>query len=225
MRVLLVEDEPSLVRVISSGLEAEGIDVEIERDGPSGLWRATEASHDVIVLDIMLPGMNGFQVCAEIRSRGIWTPVLMLTAKSGEYDEAEALDTGADDYLRKPFSFVVLLARLRSLARRQLPKRPSVIEVGSLRVDPAKQEVDIAGRDVNLTRREFGVLEMLLRADGQPVSTRRLLDHVWGFDAEVDSNVVQVNVATLRRKLDSERGAPRIETIRGVGYVVRRDAT
>ena len=218
MRVLLVEDEERLARIVSDGLNDEGIDVEIEHDGESGLWRAVEGSYDVIILDIMLPKKNGYQVCAELRVAEIWTPVLMLTAKDGEYDEAEALDTGADDFLRKPFSFVVLLARLRALARRGAPARPAILQTGSLTLDPAAASVQRDGVAIDLTRREFAVLEMLLRANGDAVRRQDIIDRVWGFDDEPASNVVEVYIRYLRKKIDNPFESPMIETVRGVGY-------
>ena len=218
MRVLLVEDEERLARIVSDGLNDEGIDVEIEHDGESGLWRAVEGSYDVIILDIMLPKKNGYQVCAELRAAEIWTPVLMLTAKDGEYDEAEALDTGADDFLRKPFSFVVLLARLRALARRGAPARPAILQTGSLTLDPAAASVQRDGVAIDLTRREFAVLEMLLRANGDAVRRQDIIDRVWGFDDEPASNVVEVYIRYLRKKIDNPFESPMIETVRGVGY-------
>ncbi len=218
MRVLLVEDEERLGAMVSDGLSDQGISVDVERDGASGLWRAREGSYDVIVLDIMLPQMNGYQVCRALRDADVWTPVLMLTAKLGEFDEAEALDTGADDFLRKPFSFVVLLARLRALARRGAPSRPTVLTHGPLRLDPAAVEVSRNGEVIALTPREYAIFEMLMRAGGDPVPSRRILDHVWGFDADPASNVVQVNIRYLRRKIDDPYDLPVIETVRGVGY-------
>lgn len=223
MRVLLVEDEERLARVISNGLNDEGIDVEIEHDGDAGLWRAIEGSYDVIILDIMLPGRNGYEVCRDLRQAEVWTPVLMLTAKDGEYDEAEALDTGADDFLRKPFSFVVLLARLRALARRGAPPRPAVLQVGTLSLDPAAATVERAGTPIDLTRREFAVLEMLLRADGDAVRRQDIIDRVWGFDDEPASNVVEVYIRYLRKKIDAPFPTPLIETVRGVGYRLASD--
>lgn len=223
MRVLLVEDEERLARIVSDGLSDEGIDVEIEHDGESGLWRAIEGSYDVIILDIMLPKKNGFQVCAELRAAEVWTPVLMLTAKDGEYDEAEALDTGADDFLRKPFSFVVLLARLRALARRGAPARPAILQVGSLTLDPAAAAVDRNGVSIELTRREFAVLEMLLRAGGDAVRRKDIINRVWGFDDEPASNVVEVYIRYLRKKIDDPFDSPMIETVRGVGYRLTSD--
>lgn len=218
MRVLLVEDEVRLAEIIADRLDDEGIDVDVEHDGPAGLWRAQEASYDAIVLDIMLPGLNGYEVCRQLRAAMVWTPVLMLTAKDGEFDEAEALDIGADDFLRKPFSFVVLLARLRALVRRGAPSRPVVLEHGPLLLDQSSAEVHRGGERIALTRREFAILELLFRANGDAVSSDHILNHVWGFDAETVSNVVQVNIRYLRRKIDDPFDEPLIETVRGVGY-------
>ena len=213
-----MEDEERLAAIVRQGLGEHGIDVDIEHDGPAGLWRGQEGSYDVIILDIMLPGMNGYEVCRNLRRAKVWTPVLMLTAKDGEHDEAEALDTGADDFLHKPFSFVVLLARLRALVRRGAPKRPTVLECGPLTLDPLRSEVTRDGDRIELTRREYAILEMLFRADGDPVPAEKILDHVWGFDADLSSNVVQVNIRYLRRKLDDPYNSPVIGTLRGVGY-------
>jgi len=224
MRVLLVEDEQRLARIVSDGLGDEGIDVEVEHDGESGLWRAAEGSYDVIILDIMLPKKNGFQICKELREAEVWTPVLMLTAKEGDYDEAEALDTGADDFLRKPFSFVVLLARLRALARRGAPARPAVLRVGTLALDPAAATVQRRDTMIDLTRREFAVLEMLLRAQGDAVRRQDIIDRVWGFDDEPASNVVEVYIRYLRKKVDDPFDTTTIETVRGVGYRLIADA-
>lgn len=225
MRILLVEDEERLAAVIRDSLRDEGIEVDVEHDGTSGLWRATEGSYDAIILDIMLPGLNGYLVCRRLREAEIWTPVLMLTAKDGDLDEAEALDTGADDFLRKPFSLAVLLARLRALVRRGAPARPVVMTCGSLKLDPASSEVTRHGDRIELTPREYAVLEMLMRADGLPVSSREILDRVWGLDADTVSNVVQVNVRYLRRKVDDPYDIPLIHTIRGVGYRLVLDTT
>ena len=173
MRVLVVEDEVDLADAITDGLRAEGFDVDAVHDGIDGLWRAREGSYDAIVLDILLPGMNGYRVCKTLRDEGVWTPILILTAKDGEYDEAEALDTGADDFLSKPFSFVVLLARLRALFRRGAPPRPAVLEVGPLRLDPATRKVATGDTEVTLTAREFALLEYLMRRDGNVASKTR----------------------------------------------------
>ena len=217
MRVLLVEDEIPLAQIVAESLAEANIDVDLEHDGPSGLWRATEGSYDVIVLDIMLPGMNGYELCRRLRETDVWTPILMLTAKNGEHDEAEALNTGADDYLRKPFSFVVLTARLHALARREVRPRPVSLTVGPLTVDPATATATRDGVNIALTRRELAVLEMLIRSAETPLPTSRILDHVWGFDTP-ESNVVQVTIRALRRKIDEPFDEPLIETVRNAGY-------
>jgi DNA-binding response OmpR family regulator len=222
VRVLLVEDEERLAAVVQAGLSDQGVDVDVEHDGRAGLWRATEGSYDAIILDIMLPALNGSEVCRELRAAEIWTPVLMLTAKDGEFDEAEALDIGADDFLRKPFSFVVLTARLRALVRRGAPARPAVLQCGDLALDPATSVVSRrhVGRPVpiQLTRREYAVLEMLMRADGNAVARQEILDRVWGMDDEPASNVVEVYIRYLRQKIDEPFDTPMITTVRGVGY-------
>ena len=218
MRVLVVEDEVALAEAIRDGLEAEGFDVDAVHDGLDGLWRAREGSYDAIVLDILLPGMNGYKVCRTLREEEVWTPILMLTAKDGEYDEAEALDTGADDFLSKPFSFVVLLARLRALFRRGAPPRPAVLELGPLRLDPATRSAAHGDVEVALTAREFSLLEYLMRRDGNISSKPEILDHVWGMDFAGDPNVVEVYIGYLRRKLDETFGTKLIHTVRGSGY-------
>ena len=220
MRILIVEDEERLAASIARGLRGEGFEVDVVHDGADGLWRATETSYAAIVLDILLPGMNGYKVCGELRRAGVWTPVLMLTAKDGEYDEAEALDTGADDYLRKPFAFVVLIARLRALIRRGASPRPAVLAAGDIRFDPADRSCSRGGAPVGLTPREASLLEYLLRHAGQAVSKFELLDAVWGFDFEGDPNVVEVYVGYLRRKL----GRDAVATVRGLGYRMAVDA-
>src|SRR6266498_3299235 len=204
MRILLVEDELAFARAVRRGLEAEGFVVELAADGREGLRMANERPYDAVVLDIMLPGMNGYRVCAAMREAGTWTPVLMLTAKDGELDEAEALDTGADDFLSKPFSFVVLVARLRALLRRGGRERPAVLAAGDLRLDPAA--------------REFALLELLIRRRGEVLTRREILDEVWDFGFDSDSNIVEVYVGYLRRKVDLPFGRRAIETVRGVGY-------
>jgi DNA-binding response OmpR family regulator len=224
MRVLVVEDEVHLADAITDGLRAEGFDVDAVHDGIDGLWRAREGSYDAIVLDILLPGMNGYRVCKTLREEGVWTPVLILTAKDGEYDEAEALDTGADDFLSKPFSFVVLLARLRALFRRGAPPRPAVLEFGPLRLDPATRKVANGDTEVTLTAREFALLEYLMRRDGSVASKSEILDHVWGMDFAGDPNVVEVYIGYLRRKLDQPDSEQLIKTVRGAGYLLSVDA-
>jgi two-component system OmpR family response regulator len=218
MRILLVEDERSFARALCRGLEAEGFVVELAEDGLKGLELATERSYDVVVLDIMLPGLNGYRVAAALRERDRWTPMLMLTAKDGELDEAEALDTGADDFLSKPFSFVVLVARLRALARRGGGPRPAVLEAGDLRLDPAGHRVWRGGAEIQLTAREFALLELLMRHAGEVLTRREILDGVWDFAFDSDSNIVEVYVGYLRRKIDLPFDRRAIETVRGIGY-------
>lgn len=218
MRVLLVEDEVGLASALARGLEAEGFGVDVTHDGLDGLHRARESAYAAIVLDIMLPGMNGYQVCRTLRDEGVWTPILMLTAKSGEYDEAEALDTGADDFLSKPFSFLVLVARLRAVARRGAVPRPTVLAVGDLRLDPATRECSRGGTAVDLTAREFTLLEHLMRTPEEIVTKRALLEGVWGHEGDTDPNVVEVYVGYLRRKIDAPFGRRTLVTVRGAGY-------
>jgi DNA-binding response OmpR family regulator len=218
-----VEDEKRLAGGLKKGLEAEGFATDVALNGPDGLWMAREHPYDAIVLDIMLPGLNGFKVCGELRGEGIWTPILMLTAKEGDLDEAEALDTGADDYLTKPFSFVVLMARLRSLMRRGARERPAVLTLGDLRFDPGARRVSRGDREVALTPREMALLEFLMRRKGDVVSKREILDHVWDYDFEGDANIVEVYVRHLRNKLDRPFGRNDIETVRGAGYRLAGD--
>jgi DNA-binding response OmpR family regulator len=223
VRVLVVEDEKRLAAGLKRGLEAEGFATDVALDGTDGLWMARENPYDVIVLDIMLPGINGFKVCATLRDEGNWTPILMLTAKDGELDEAEALDTGADDYLTKPFSYVVLVARLRALMRRGARERPAVLEAGDLRFDPGARRATRGETHVELTAREMALLEFLLRHKGEVVSKREILDHVWDYDFEGDPNIVEVYVRHLRNKLDRPFGRAAIETLRGAGYRLAAD--
>ena len=224
MGVLLVEDEVQLAEVICDGLAEHGVTADVEHEGAAGLWRAREGSYDVIVLDIMLPGMNGFQICRALRQEEDWTPILMLTAKDGEWDEAESLDTGADDFLSKPFSFVVLLARLHALARRAAVARPVVLRAGDLVFDVAASSVRRGTTEIGLSRREMDVLKVLMRSAGAPVAKREIFDRVWGFDAEVDSNVVEVYIRYLRRKIDEPFGIRTIVSQRGVGYRIVGEA-
>jgi DNA-binding response OmpR family regulator len=218
MRVLVVEDEKKVASAVRRGLEAEGFAVDIALNGPDGVWLASENEYDVIVLDIMLPGLNGYKVCGQLREARNWTPILMLTAKNGEYDQAEALDTGADDYLTKPFSFVVLLARLRALLRRTGRATPVVYEAGDLKLDPARHRCERRGVDVALTAREFAVLEFMLRHCGEVVTKSEILNNVWDFAFEGDPNIVEVYIRHLRKKLDEPFGLQLIQTIRGAGY-------
>ncbi len=217
-KVLLVEDEAALADGVARGLKAEGFEVEIAYDGITGLERARQDDIDVVVLDIMLPGLNGYRVCRALREEGVGTPILMLTAKSGEYDEAEALDTGADDFLSKPFSFVVLVARIRALLRRSADGRAQPLVIGDLVLDPLARTCRRGDTDVPLTTREYELLEALMRKPGQVVAKQDLLEHVWGEGFEGDPNVVEVYVGYLRRKIDRPFDRNDIETVRGVGY-------
>ena len=223
MRILVVEDEVVLADGIRRGLEAEGFAVDVVHDGTDGLWRAQEHAYDAIVLDLMLPGLNGYRVCAALREAGDWTPVLMLTAKDGALDEAEGLDTGADDYLTKPFAHVVLVARLRALIRRGRPPRPTILAAGDLTLDPASRRVRRGDEEVALTARETSLLELLLQRVGEVVSKREILDHVWDDDFEGDPNIVEVYIRHLRNKLDRPFGRAAIETVRGSGYRLAMD--
>ena len=218
MRILVVEDETRLADGLRRGLEAEGFAVDIAATGTDGLWLARENQYSAILLDIMLPGMSGYRVCEVLRAEQNWTPIIMLTAKDGEWDQVEALDTGADDYLTKPFSFAVLLARLRAVVRRGAAERPSVLEAGDIRVDPATRSVSRGEVAIELTSREFAVLEYLMRRRGEVVSKREVIENVWDFDFEGDPNIVEVYVRHLRNKLDRPFGRAAIETLRGSGY-------
>lgn len=218
MKVLLVEDERRLADVVKEGLVAEGFVVDVVSDGVTGLWAATENAYDVIVLDIMLPGQNGYDVLKHLRERKVWTPVLMLTAKDGEYDQTDAFDLGADDYLTKPFNFMILVARLRALVRRGAPARPVVLSVGSLVLDPARRAVVRRDTPVALTAREYGLLLYLMRNAGDVVSKAQILDNVWDSAYEGGDNIVEVYVGYLRRKLDTPFGLETLRTIRGLGY-------
>lgn len=218
MRVLLVEDEPRLSATLSMGLKAEGFVVTAVHTGVDGLQEAIETGFDVVILDIMLPGHSGYEVLRRMRAHNVWTPVLMLTAKDGEYDETDAFDLGADDYLTKPFSFRVLVARLRALVRRGAPERPVVLTAGSLSLDPARHTVQRGGTPITLTPREYGVLEFLMRNKDMVVTKADLLRNVWDAHHHGPDNVVEVYVGYVRRKIDVPFGTNTIETIRGVGY-------
>jgi two-component system, OmpR family, response regulator len=218
MRVLLVEDEPRLSETLSRGLKAEGFVVVAVSDGIDGLHEAVSHDFDVVVLDIMLPGHSGYEVLRRMRSQDVWTPVLMLTAKDGEYDETDAFDLGADDYLTKPFSFRVLVARLRALERRGAPERPTVLTAGSLSLDPARHTVQRDSTPISLTPREYGLLEFLMRHKDIVVTKAEILNNVWDAHYEGPDNVVEVYVGYLRRKIDVPFGTNTIETIRGAGY-------
>jgi two-component system, OmpR family, response regulator len=224
VKVLVVEDDVKIAETIQRGLHAEGFSVEWSADGLDGLWRATEGQFDVIVLDILLPGLNGFQVCRRLRDAGNWTPLLMLTAKSGQLDEAEGLDTGADDYLTKPFSFAVFVARLRALTRRSSNAIPDPLIIADLCIDARRRRLERNGRTIAVTAREFDVLNVLARRRGEVLSRTEILDAVWSSDFDGDPNIVEVYVARVRRKLDPSGTADAvIETVRGVGYRICPD--
>jgi len=214
MRLLVVEDEPRLAEALRRGLVADGFVVEVAADGATGLELARYGDFDAVVLDVMLPRLSGYDVVRTLRREENWVPVLMLSAKDGEHDQADGLDYGADDYLTKPFSYVVLLARLRALLRRAPDARPAVLTAGDVRLDPATRQVTVADQPVTLTPREFGLLEFLLRRPGRVVTKIDILDHVWDRADEVNPNAVEVYIGYLRRKL----GRQLVETVRGVGY-------
>jgi two-component system, OmpR family, response regulator len=218
VRLLVVEDEQRLGAALKRGLAAEGMVVDLATDGPAGLEAARYGDYDAVVLDVMLPGMSGYNVVRALRTEENWVPVLMLSAKDGEYDQADGLDYGADDYLTKPFSFVVLLARLRALVRRTMPARPTILTVGDLTLDPATHEVELAGATVALTPREYALLEYFLRHPGRVVSKTELLDNVWDASEDTDPNAVEVYVGYLRRKV----GRDVVATVRGSGYRLGR---
>ncbi|SEP62380.1 response regulator transcription factor [Microlunatus flavus] len=223
MKILLVEDEHRLAEVVKEGLVAEGFSVDVVSDGVTGLWAASSNPYDVIVLDIMLPGLNGYDVLKELRNRKVWAPVLMLTAKDGEYDETDAFDLGADDYLTKPFSFMILVARLRALIRRGAPERPVLLTVGSLVLDPSRRSVTRRGTAVTLTAREYGLLLYLMRNAGDVLSKAQILDNVWDSAYEGGDNIVEVYIGYLRRKLDAPFGLTTLHTLRGLGYRLDAD--
>src|SRR4051812_32417423 len=223
MRLLVVEDEAALAEGMRRGLEAEGFATDVAANGVDGLWMATEHAYDAIVLDILLPGMNGYKVCAELRAAGVWTPILMLTAKDGEFDEAEALDTGADDYVTKPFSYVALVARLRALIRRGGAERPVELSAGDLRLDPATRRAWRGDAELSLTMREVALLEYLLRRDGAVCSKIDIVEHVWDERFDGDLNIVEVYIGHLRAKIDRPFGRTSIQTVRGAGYRVADD--
>ncbi|OYD68124.1 response regulator transcription factor [Rhodococcus sp. OK302] len=224
MRVLVVEDEVRLAETIRRGLVAEGFVAAVEHNGDDGLVAAGSDEFDVIVLDIMLPGKSGYEIVRELRARRIWTPILMLSAKDGEYDLADAFDLGADDYLVKPFSFVVLLARLRALVRRGAPQRPTVLTVGDLALDPARHQVTRGATELSLTPREYSVLEFLMRNNGVVVTKSEIVRSVWDTNYEGDENIVEVYIGYLRKKVDVPFGTHSIETVRGVGYRCTSDS-
>jgi two-component system OmpR family response regulator len=224
VRVLVVEDEPRMASVIRRSLAKEGITADLAAEGEEAVWMAGSVDYDVVLLDIMLPGISGLQVCRRLRASGVWTAVLMLTARDTVEERVAGLDSGADDYLVKPFAMAELLARLRTLTRRRLPERPPVLEVGDLRLDPARREVQRAGTQVLLSAKEFALLETFMRRPGQVLSRLQLLEWTWDFAFEAQSNVVDVHVRRLRDKIDRPFGRGSLETVRGVGYRLRESA-
>jgi DNA-binding response OmpR family regulator len=223
VRVLVVEDEVRLAEALQLGLQAEGFTADVALDGEQGLHLAIEHAYDAVVLDVMLPKLNGYRVCQRLRAAGNWVPVLMLSAKDGEYDQAEGLDVGADDYMVKPFSYVVLVARLRALIRRGAPARPAVLLADDLHLDPARHEVRRGEQLVELTPREFALLEYLMRRRDEVVGKQDILEHVWDAHYAGDPNVVEVYVGYLRRKIDTPFGRHSLQTIRGAGYRLTGD--
>ncbi len=223
MRVLVVEDEKLLAESMRRGLTNEGFVVDVAHNGVDGLWAATESGYEVVVLDIMLPGLNGYKVLEQLRERKIWVPVLMLTAKDGEYDQTDAFDLGADDYLTKPFSFLVLVARLRALVRRGAPERPVTLSVGTLTMDPVTRSVHRGGTQIVLTAREFGLLQFFMRHPGDVLTKTQILENVWDPAYEGGENVVEVYVGYLRRKIDAPFGLQTLTTMRGMGYRLAPD--
>jgi two-component system OmpR family response regulator len=221
MRILVVEDEQKMAGLIRRGLREEGIAADVAARGEDALWMAGATEFDAIVLDVMLPGIDGFETCRRLRADGVWAPVLMLTARDAVPDRVAGLDSGADDYLVKPFSFAELLARLRALARRGTGRRPAVLEVGELRLDPAARRVWRAEEEVALSAKEFALLEVFMRRPGEVLSRYELLEHAWDYDYENRSNVIDVYVGYLRRKLGDPGGERTIETVRGTGYRLR----
>jgi two-component system, OmpR family, response regulator len=224
MRVLVVEDELKMAALIRRGLREEGMSVDVTERGEDALWMAGSTEYDAIVLDVMLPGIDGFETCRRLRGDGVWAPVIMLTARDAVEDRVSGLDGGADDYLTKPFSFAELLARLRALARRPPAERPVLLEVGGLRLDPATRQVWRGDEEISLSAKEFALLEVFMRRPGEVLSRLQLLEHAWDYAYENRSNVVDVYVRYLRQKVDRPFGADSIETVRGAGYRMRKDA-
>ena len=221
MRVLVVEDEPKMAGLVKRGLEEEGFAVDVSGRGEDAVWMAGSTEYDVVVLDVMLPGLDGFEVCRRLRADDVWTPVLMLTARDAVEDRVAGLDGGADDYLVKPFSFEELLARLRALARRGSAERPAVLEAGDLRLDPASRRATRGDVDIALSQKEYALLETLMRRPGVALSRLQLLEHAWDDTYENRSNVIDVYIRYLREKIDRPFGTDTIETVRGVGYRLR----
>jgi two-component system, OmpR family, response regulator len=223
MRVLIVEDHVKMAALIQRGLRKEAMAVDITANGEDALWMAAATDYDAIVLDVMLPGLDGFEVCRRLREKGVWAPILMLTARDAVRDRVAGLDSGADDYLTKPFSYAELLARLRALVRRGPVERPSELRVGDLRLDPARRKVWRGGSEISLTPKEFALLETFMRRPGQVLSRFQLLEHAWDYEYENRSNVVDAYIRLLRRKVDRPFGARSLETVRGAGYRLRED--
>jgi two-component system, OmpR family, response regulator len=223
MRLLVVEDDLKMAALVRRGLVEEGAAVDVARSGEDALWMAASAPYDAVVLDVMLPGIDGFETCRRLRDDGVWTPVLLLTARDSVEDRVAGLDGGADDYLTKPFSFAELSARLRALVRRGQKERPAVLEVGTLRLDPATRQAWRGDESIDLSSKEFALLEALMRRPGDVLSRLELLEHAWDFGYENRSNVIDVYVRYLREKIDRPFGVKSIETVRGAGYRLRAD--
>jgi two-component system OmpR family response regulator len=223
MRILVVEDELKMASLLHRGLVEEGHAIDLARTGDDGVWMAESAEYDAIVLDLMLPGIDGFEVCRRVRENGVWAPVLMLTARDAVEDRVAGLDAGADDYLPKPFAFAELLARLRAIVRRAAAERPALLEVGDLRLDPATHKAWRGEAEIHLSAKEFALLETFMRRPGQVLSRYQLLEHAWDYAYENRSNVVDVYVRYLRGKIDRPFGRHSLETVRGVGYRLRQD--
>ncbi len=223
--MLVVEDDRRMAGLLRRGLEEGGYAVDLAGDGPEGFWYATENQYDAIVLDVMLPGFDGFELCRRLRDAGNWIPVLMLTARGDVRDRAKGLDAGADDYLTKPFSFIELTARLRALSRRGRAERPAILEVGDLHLDPASRRVFRGEVELELSPKEFALLELLLAHPGEVLTRTRIIESVWDFAYDGTSNVVDQYVGYLRRKIDQPFGRADIETVRGVGYRLRAPAS
>jgi len=224
MRVLVVEDEERLAALLRSGLGEEGFAVDTASNGRDGLWMATEHQYDAVVLDVMLPLLDGYTVCRRLRDAGVWTPIMILTAKDGEYDEADALDMGADDFLSKPFSYVVLLARIRALVRRGGRERPVTLTAGDLSIDPAGLRCRRGTAEIALTPKEFSVLHALMRRTGEVVSKAELLEQAWDFAYDGDPSIIEVYISALRRKVDAPFGRSSLVTVRGAGYRLDGDS-
>jgi two-component system, OmpR family, response regulator len=223
MRVLIVEDHVKMAALIQRGLRKEAMAVDVTANGEDALWMADATDYDAIVLDVMLPGVDGFEVCRRLREKGVWAPILMLTARDAVRDRVAGLDSGADDYLVKPFSYAELLARLRALVRRGPVERPAELSVGGLRLDPAQHKVWRGDSEISLSAKEFAILETFMRRPGEVLSRFQLLEHAWDYEYENRSNVVDSYIRLLRRKIDQPFGTKSIETVRGAGYRLRKD--